>query len=71
MQLLGECHESTDINSIGTLLKKLNAIDDCIQKWDLFLERIMYAAYAYSNNKETHELCRMAQQWLDYLEKKI
>lgn len=39
--------------------------------WTDFFERITHAAYAQSDNKNTDELCRMAKQWLDHLEKNI
>lgn len=37
--------------------------------WNEFFERITHAAYAQSDNKNGNELCRMAKQWLDRLEK--
>jgi len=41
------------------------------QEWNEFFERITHAAYAQSDNKNTNELCRMAKQWLERLEKNI
>jgi hypothetical protein len=42
-----------------------------VDGWNDFFERITYAAYAQSDNKDTSELCRMAKQWLECLEKII
>ena len=49
------------------MLKNLNASDERTKEWNIFLERIMHAAYAHSNNDETNELCRMSDQLLNYL----
>ncbi len=40
-------------------------------EWHDFFEQITHAAYAQSDNKNSDELCRMAKQWLDRLEKSI
>ena len=40
-------------------------------EWNYFFEHITHAAYAQSDNKNNDELCRMAKQWLDRLEKII
>jgi BatD DUF11 like domain len=40
-------------------------------EWNDFFERITYAAYAQSHDNDTDELCRMAQQWIERLEKII
>jgi hypothetical protein len=36
-----------------------------------FFERITHAAYAQSDSNNTDELCRMAKQWIERLEKTI
>lgn len=36
--------------------------------WNLFFERVLRATYAQHDNRE-YELCRMATQWIDRLEK--
>ena len=41
------------------------------QEWNDFFERITHAAYAQSDNKNSDELCRMAKQWIERLEKII
>jgi len=38
-------------------------------EWNNFFERVTHAAYAQANNKDTDQLCRMAQEWLKRLEK--
>ena len=38
---------------------------------DIFFESITYAAYAQSDKKNSDELCRMAKQWLERLEKTL
>lgn len=38
---------------------------------EVFFERIIHAAYGKSDNKNSDELCRMAKQWLERLEKII
>jgi hypothetical protein len=40
-------------------------------QWNDFFEQITHAAYAQSDTKNTDELCRMAQQWLERLKKNI
>jgi hypothetical protein len=40
-------------------------------EWKRFFEQITHAAYTQSDNKNSDELCRMAKQWLDRLEKII
>lgn len=42
-----------------------------VEEWNRFFERITHAAYAQSDNKNSDELCRMAKQWLERLEKII
>lgn len=40
-------------------------------EWTQFFEQITHAAYAQSDNKNNDELCRVAKQWLERLEKII
>ena len=40
---------------------------ECVE-WNLFFERVSRAAYAQYDNR-VYELCRMATQWIDRLEK--
>ena len=57
-----------DYNAIETLIaQKLSASD--MQAWKEFFENIMHAAYAQSDFLNNNELCRMAKQWLERLEK--
>lgn len=39
--------------------------------WNDFFERITHAAYAQNDNKNSDELCRMAKQWIERLEKTL
>jgi hypothetical protein len=41
------------------------------QQWSEFFERVTHAAYAQLDNKNSEELCRMAQEWIKRLEKII
>ncbi len=42
-----------------------------VLRQDVFFERIVHAAYGKSDNKNSDELCGMAKQWLERLEKAI
>ncbi len=65
-----ELFQTTDIHSIETIFQKKGLLD-LLNEWNDFFERIRYVAYAQSDNNNTDELCGMAQQWLDRLEKII
>ena len=71
MQLLQQCSQTSEICSIATMLRVRNMSDEHINQWNGFFERITHAAYAQSDNKNADELCRMAKQWLERLEKII
>jgi hypothetical protein len=55
------------------LLQQLDRIPSQlhIEKWTDFFDRITHAAYAKSDENNTSELCRMAKQWLEHLEKTL
>lgn len=64
-------HETIDIRSVEMILRTSGLSDDLIAQWNIFFERITHAAYAQSDGKNTDELCGMAKQWLERLEKNI
>lgn len=66
-----EYDETITVHSIGNILQKSPMTIDLVTEWNIFFERIARAAYAQSDDKDNDELCRMAIQWLDHLEKKI
>lgn len=41
------------------------------KEWNVFFDQIAHAAYTQQNNKNVYELCRMATQWIDRLEKGV
>jgi hypothetical protein len=41
------------------------------EEWSSFFGLITHAAYAQSDDNDSYELCRMAKQWLERLEKSI
>ena len=65
-----ELFQTTGTHSIESIFQKKGLLD-LLNQWNDFFERITYVAYAQSNNNNTNELCGMAQQWLDRLEKII
>jgi hypothetical protein len=72
MQLLKHYSEEViDNHSIRKLLKQSKLSPELIEQWHDFFERITHAAYAQSDKKNSDELCGMAKQWLDRLEKNI
>lgn len=48
-----------------------SSLDIFFDGWNDFFERITHAAYAQSDNNNADELCRMAKQWIERLEKTI
>jgi hypothetical protein len=50
------------------LLQELGKNEDVLRQ-DSFFESILHAAYGKSDNKKSDELCGMAKQWLERLEK--
>jgi hypothetical protein len=76
MQLL-ESNGAVVDGNVSALAIKIKQIDlpdlpiKATEQWDVFFERIKYAAYGQSDPKHADELCRMAQQWLECLEKII
>lgn len=69
VQWIKEQDDIESIHSIRDMLQKTPTTIDLAAEWNIFLERIMQAAYAQSNDKDNGELCRMAIRWLEYLEK--
>ena len=68
MQLFQELGKSPDeFFSVRPQYK----MDENSPEGDLFFERITHAAYGKSDNKNSDQLCRMAKQWLERLEKTI
>ncbi|HEX4069398.1 MAG TPA: BatD family protein [Candidatus Babeliales bacterium] len=51
------------------LLQELGTNDLSVFAQDSFFERMTHAAYGKSDNKNSDELCRMAKEWLERLEK--
>jgi len=51
-------------------LRNYGFSDEEIYQWNIFCERIVHAAYAFSDTSNTHELLRMAEQWIQRLERK-
>ncbi len=41
------------------------------KEWNVFFDQIAHAAYTQQNNKNVYELCRMATQWINRLEKGV
>ncbi len=52
------------------LLQDLDKNEEVLRQ-EIFFERIMHAAYGKSDSKNSDELCGMAKQWLERLEKAI
>jgi hypothetical protein len=52
------------------LLAELDKDEESLRQ-DVFFERIMHAAYGKSDSKNSDELCGMAKQWLDRLQRLI
>ena len=71
MHLFKELNEIMGGNSIENMLSQRGLSVQEINNWNDFFERITHAAYAKSDNKSTNELCRMAKQWIERLEKII
>ncbi len=57
--------------SIESIMRARAVPQELIEQWNKFFERITHAAYAKTNNEDADELCRMAKQWLERLEKII
>lgn len=70
VQLLQYHPGAQDAHSIDMIMRNAGLHDE-LEQWNIFFERIAQSAYAQSDNKDTQELCRMAQQWLERLEKII
>ena len=75
VHLLKSRHKSRDESihtfSIEAIIHTIGLSDDLITQWNIFFERIMHAAFGQSDSKNADELCGMAKQWLDRLEKSI
>ncbi len=74
------CIQNNDAGTLYAIFTELfQQLDDIIdasgvkknQEWNEFFERIMHAAYAQSDKKDIDQLCRMAQEWLERLEKTL
>lgn len=65
--------EAQNLHSIFMqLIQQLNLSTEILMKTeDEVFERITHAAYAHTNNDNSHELCRMAKKWLERLEKTL
>jgi hypothetical protein len=74
-----QCIERGDAANLYSIFNELFQHNEMVQnsivreqfaaEWNNFFERIAHAAYARSESSSTDELCRMAQQWLDRLQK--
>jgi hypothetical protein len=73
--LCSESGDATKLHSIfEQLFQQLESISGMPKleqstEWNNFFERIMHVAYARGHGEDMNELCRMAKQWLDRLEK--
>ena len=64
--LLQSDTQANNGNLIGFLSKKSDVSPELMREWNVFFERITYAAYAQSGNENrANELCKMAQKWLE------
>ena len=57
-------------NEATVYLRNYGFSDEEIYQWNIFCERIEHAVYAFSDTSNTHELLRMAEQWIQRLERK-
>ena len=51
-------------------LSRYGFSDEEVQQWNVFCKKIEHAAYAFSDVSDIHELMRVAEQWMQRLEKK-
>jgi len=68
MDLFQQLGNTKDFESI---LRAHAIPQELVEQWNNFFERITHAAYAKTNNEDADELCRMAKQWLERLDKII
>lgn len=59
------------VTLLGQLEEHHDLCGEMRGEWEHFFEQITHAAYAQLDNRNSDELYRMAQQWLDRLEKNI
>jgi hypothetical protein len=66
--LLSACGQLGSLQGAATVLRTRGLSLELVSEWNNFVDSITHAAYAKTGNK-SDELCRMAKQWIDRLEK--
>jgi oxygen tolerance protein BatD len=67
--LYGQRVDGVSYNGIQTYIDMVPFTDEELRQWNDFLHQITQAAYAASDNMIRHDLGRMAEQWIQRLEK--
>ena len=68
VELFASCGQLYSLKDAATVLRAAGLPVELLGEWNSFVDSITHAAYAKTDNKKD-ELCRVAQQWIDRLEK--
>jgi len=69
VELFSVCGQLYSLKDAAVILHTHKLFSVNIDEWNTFIDSITHAAYAQRSNNNADELCKVAQQWLDRLEK--